>query len=933
MNLALLALAPAALAGLAAACFLVEWTRAVSAAFPGLQPAGGAALPGLLLALAAGAAVGGRAAARPGRGALAASQRWLACGAAALVAAFWILDALLPPGGERVLAGGARTALATLPAAPALLLLGGAWTRLAAARQAQGLPAPRALGGVLAAAAAGAAPCLLLMPGWIADGAWLPQASAPVLLVAALGCAALAALEAPDAKRAPAAQGGRVVAGSGLLAALVGACVGGVLPALLRFEWQRDGADLTSTAQLLAALAAGLGVGAALAGRLAGASRALPWALLAVAPVALLVGPLDARVAAGLLGADLGAALVLATPADGDARAAAWALACGCIGLALGALAGERLSLARWGSGELLRATAFVAALAALAGGAWRGSWRARVAVGLPAAALAVVAWTHPPPALPWRAAPGDGALVGQLEDPRGTLTLVGTADGGTRRALDGWTLPGGQAGAVAARRMARLSAAMAPDAQAALLVGAGDGQLLLGLEELLPGRVECIEPLGTLVDLASAAQPPPGVTVASPEHADPRATVAGRVAAWDLVVVGPQPPGRHGQGETLALEHLYALRRALRPAGVAVQWLPLHQMSWPAFASAAQSFLEAFPETRVFIASLRTPEPLVALVGGSESGLPGVEALDAFLATAPSAAGLSGAADVFDLYVCDGWTLGGQVREAAASTLARPLAELLSARHEELSAPLAVMNLRLLAQLATPLDVVSLRARPVAEKEAKALGAQLVARSSALRWLLVAQAARLERQSAAAGALSADERSALEDEQGASLLAAWTAAPGHADVAQALLGFAAELVAARRWTVADALLSTAAATQPDGRLLGLRAGVLIELGQLDEAVRVGRQAREAAPKDPNALANLARALLVTAQDDEAREVLRAAREAFAPTPLPPLHAACLALLEDAPDARERAQALLGQIPAGESWAAVLNRLLGALRR
>src|SRR6185436_14644414 len=123
-----------------------------------------------------------------------------------------------------------------------------------------------------------------------------------------------------------------------------------------------------------------------------------------------------------------------------------------------------------------------------------------------------------------------------------------------------------------------------APDAQSALLVGAGDGQMLLGLDELLPGRVECIEPLGSLVGLARDAPPPEGVTLTPPEHADPRATVAGRAAAWDLVIVGPQPPGRLGQGETLSLEHLLALRGALRPAGVAVQWLPLHQMSWPAF-------------------------------------------------------------------------------------------------------------------------------------------------------------------------------------------------------------------------------------------------------------------------------------------------------------------------------------------------------------
>jgi hypothetical protein len=91
--------------------------------------------------------------------------------------------------------------------------------------------------------------------------------------------------------------------------------------------------------------------------------------------------------------------------------------------------------------------------------------------------------------------------------------------------------------------------------------------------------------------------------------------------------------------------------------------------------------------------------------------------------------------------------------------------------------------------------------------------------------------------------------------------------------------------------------------------------------------VRLGQQAVGAVPGDRTALANLARALLVTGQDAEARGVLERAREAFAPAPLPPLHAACLALLEDAPDADATAAALLAQMPAGESWAEVLRRL------
>ena len=932
MNLAALALAPAGLAGLATAWFLLEWTRAASASLPGLGAAGSAALPWLLLAAAAGAAAAGRGAARPARGPVVPAMRALAAACVAVLLSFRALEWFVPPGGELVLEGWRRTALAALPAVPALGLLGSGLARLTAVRQHHGLPPQRALGGVLAAAGAGAGVAAWLEPGLLLDGSHPALRAEAALLAAALGCGALALFEPPTASASPTPAAPRAAgsAVAGLLAALCAALVVVAGATLLRFALALHGRDLASLVAALAAFACGAGAGALLAGLARPAAGLQPLRaglLLAVAAVALWLGPPEPRAALGLLGGLLGAAVVMAAVAPGVAQAPAWALACAAAGLTLGALATQRLALP---DGELLRAAALTAAAASAAVAVSSGAWVARVLLLVPASALAVAAWSSPPAALPWRAADDEVALLEQLEDPQGLLALVSTADGGTRLRLDGWSLPSGPAGALAARRMARLSAAMRPQAESALLIGAGDGQLLLGLEELLPGRVECLEPLGRLVEQARAAPQPAERPVAPPVHADPRAAVAARRGSWDLVVVAPQPPGRLGAGARLAQEHLLALRRALRPGGVVVQWLPLHQMPWPAFASAARSFLEAFPESRVFLASLRATEPLVALVGALEQGLPGVEALDAFLGASPSAAGISGAADVFDLYVCDGWTLGLRVRDAPPTTLAHPLAELLSAGREEASAALAIVNLRRLAEAATPLDTVSLQARPVSEKETKELGAQLVARNEALRWLLVAQAARLERVSAPVGALSADERSALEDEQGAALLAAWRAAGGHLDVRQALLGFAAELVAERRWALADALLASATATVPDGRLLGLRAGVLIELGAVDEALRVGRQAAEAAPDDPNALANLARALLVSAQDEDARAVLVSAREAFAPTPLPPLHAACLALLEHQPDARARAEALLAQMPAGESWAVVLRRLIGA---
>lgn len=950
MNLAALVLAPAGLAGLAAAWFLLDWMRASSAALPGLLRAGPGALPSLLLCAAAGslisARVAARAASRTGRSPLLAAMRRLAAAAVAVIGASWGLEALLPAGGDGLPEGWSRSVLAVLPAAPAAFLLGGVLAQLALVRQASGARGAAARGGVLAVAAAGAGVGALLYPERLIEGDSLPLAAAAALLGAGLICALLSLFERPVVAGAAAVEPSGSLGGlRALLASALGAAAA---PSLLRFALQARGDDLYTLSAMLAAGAAGVCLGAALASLPASArSRPLDaWLLLAPALVLLALGAVSPLLLAALLGLGIGGAAAVSGAADAaaasapperdDSRTASFVLACAAFGFALGLLGQDALRDAGWSAGAVLRAAAVAGCAASFVCALTGGGWLWRIVALLPGSLLALVAWSSPAPSFPWRTAPDEVALLKQLEDPRGLLTLVATSDGGTRRRLDGWALPSGPAGLRAEWRMARLSAAMQPDAQAALVIGAGDGQLLSGLSELLPGRVACIEPLGSLVEQARAAAPASATNAtasvappALPEHADPRACVASRSAAWDLVVIRPQPPGRLEQGEELSLQHLLALRRAVKPGGVVVQWLPLQQMPWPAFAAASQAFLEAFPETRVFLAALDSPEPCVALVGGLEQGLPSVERLDALLGAAPSAAGLAGAADVFDLYLCDGWTLGGRVRDASPSRLEQPLAELLSARHEGDAAALSIINLRLLADLATPLDTVSLAARPVSEPEDKALGAELVARSRALRWLLVAQAARLERRQAAAGALSADERSALEDEQGAALLAAWSAAPGHSDVADAVLDFAAELLTARRWTPADSLLGAATSVLADGRLLGLRTGVLIDLGRVDDAVRVGRQALAAAPQDANALINLSRALLLTGQDEEARPVLVAAREAFAPTPLPPLHAVCLALIEQAPDARRRAEALLAQIPPGESWAAVLRRLLG----
>jgi len=935
VNVALLVLLPLALAGFASGA-LVGWlVQAAGTSAPTVPPAFWRVLPPALLLLAAGCWLGARRAAAGGRP-LSESSRWLGVAAAGALLAPWLLEVALPV--PEPVTGLRLSLAAALSGAAAFVACGAAFSLLAEARAVTG----RA--GALAAVGA-----LLLGVGlaWPAGAParWLGLPAVPTALHAALAAAlagVLAAALSVDERPAPAGRARSAAAGPTLLLAVFGALLVALLLQVRQFE-----AQVAAVPVLLAQAFAGAGVLGLLLAAGQPESRAdggplapsIAWRLL-VASAALLVslGSLELHatvtpaavllVALGLSGA------CVAT--DGVSRPLAPLLAGASLPLLLHAL---RSSDGQPPDAQVdLRGALVVGAAAALLGTLAAGAprdgrdvLRRSAQAVLALAALAALPFVRLPQA-PWRKAPEDVALLAREEGLRHLDVIVGRPDGRAVLRRDGAPLVGDELGELHARRLGRLAAALAPGAQSAALLLRDDGQLFAALAATTPAHVTCVEPDAALVVLQpdvdweagqDARGGPPTLVID-----DPRAWLLRHPRELDLVVANLFRPDESGAETWLTAEHFLALRGALREGGVAVVALPLHLLPWPALQHVGTAFLQAFPDARLFVGSLLADAPVAVLAGGLTTGVPGARALDELLGASPSAAGLNGAPDLYDLYVCDGWTLAARWSDAPPATLERPLGAWLSAGRAADAPLLARLNLRLLADLAAPLDTSSLAARPTSDKDDRRLGAELTARSAALAGLLVARSSQLALDQAAAGELSSDERQDREAELSAALLYAWRSAPGHLDVRDALLERAARLTREGRHESAAKLLDAAVQVLDDPRLASSLGASLLRLQRTDQALELLQAARARAPADAGVLVPLAAALLAAGRDAEAHVVLEQAARAVEPLPLPPSPAAALGLLRADTAAVAPARRLLQSLPADDPWSAVLARLL-----
>jgi len=970
LNVALLSCVAAAAAGLAALLLELAWLRGASVALPGLLPAATLVLPAFLAAWAAGSMLGGRFVDSSSQRGLSAA-RWLALGALAVWLAPWLLErqaADVPPAGLWP-----RLARGALPALPAAFALGGALPLLARLRSAAGLPAARATGGVAASVALGGAAGCALYPELLLEGWAVGLVSALALAGSALICwlGALMGAEAGPGHGPVATPGEappeapvalpRAPSLLPLAAFLAGTLLVAGQVLLLRVGAQLTGASMQTSVRVLLWLHLGMAAGAVL---MIPAWRALPAEaltalLLAAAGLGLawpagweglLAAQLDPAPAALLLGLGAGSVVTAASRAARRPRArlGSWVgdlSGLSTLGGALGGLlVAQGLAGGAWGTPDLLRAGSLTAGGLALALAAL-GLWVAPRRVVASASALLVLAaaalgLTTSELSYPWRSAPDEQQLLGRHEGTHGLTDLVAVQGGSERLKLDGRFSLGGGGADVLARRLGRLAACLAPDAERALVLGMGAGHTLAGVRATTRARVDCVEHNRSIwqVGLAERAEgsepvpgaPPPRAPALPVQPADARLWVAQHPLTYDLVVGDLFFPWLSGAGDLLSLEHLRSVRRCLTKRGVFVQWLPLHQLPWQAFGSAAASFVQVFPSARLLVATPLSNEPLVALVGGLPQGLPGQDALNELLAPAPDSAGPLQWTGLVDAHVCDAWRLTERFDSRPRVTLARPVTEIMSQGRADDEALLAHRNMRLLAELVQPLTTSSLARRPLDSRDNRELGRELQRRGVVLRLLLMARAATLER--ATVDRADPNQRPRLSDldaDIDHALLAAWSELPGHVATRLALLERSTELTGEQRWEDAATLLHGALERGRDVPLAAMLGGIFTRLGFLDEALELLRGARASgAAADRSLLLNLGAALLFAqAGDEQAREALE---QALRLGPLPPLHRAALGLLQGQPGAAAAGRAYADALGEGEAWGVVLRRLSAA---
>jgi len=968
VNASLLCLISALLAGLASTLLELTWLRSAAAALPGSVPAAALVVPVFMLAWSAGSMVAGRLADRresQTQEHLGLAARWLGASALAVLAVPWLME-LLPLSGS-VNAVWMRLALGGVPVVPAAFGLGGAFPLFTRLRRAEGLLPARATGGVAVAVGLGGA----LGAWW-----WVPLfqgGGAPgTLAAAALAAGALLAWALQVAQRVmpveppcPAvaveaeAEAEQVSRGFdlGLAAFLGGALLVGGQLAILRVIAQQAGDSVITTSRVLVGVHLGMAAGALwMACPLAWfAARGLVALLLGLAGMALLMPAITQSfpgafiswsgwelplVTTVILGVGAGSLVTAASRSRtreagrfgswvGDL--AAWST--------LGGVAGGYgygmwlVPSPAWGTGPALQLMTTLA-LAAGAFLALRGLGGSRhrassVFVLLLLAAGATLAWRMPIMQMPWRADAEDARLVRQLEGPYGVVSLVTTQDGELRLKLDNRFGLGGSAGAALEQRMGRLAACFHPDAERALVLGLGRGQTLAGFASTTAAQVECVERNAQILELGLDLPDTDGVgPLAEPPtivHADARTWVAEHPDTYDLIVGDLYFPWVTGAGDLLARESFSALRRALKPEGVVVQWLPLHQIPWPAFGAVTQAFLDVFPTARLFVATPLANRPLVALVGGMVRGLPRGDRINELLASSPSPLGPHTVADVYDLYVTDSWGLGTSFMDVEPATRARPVSEIESLGRHDDEAWIGATNMRLLSELTTPLDTSSLDRPPIDPREDKYLGVELRARSGALQGLLLARAAML--QWSRLPVSGEGQRGPLEVLSSASLIEAWRVAPGHADVRRALVEWARSLAVQGDALKGAHLLSAALEVMNDAALAGVLGKLFLQMEMVEEAADLLGQVYAVQPADRAVLLDYGTALLLAGRDEGAARMLRRLLDQTDGKGLPDLQAVGLGLLEKDADAGPIADQLLDQLPVGSPWAEVLGRL------
>ncbi len=484
-----------------------------------------------------------------------------------------------------------------------------------------------------------------------------------------------------------------------LLVFLIGLTAGGALGAKLLDA----GFDARRAAS---ALLAALGAGVAVAGPVivAAGESIEATAMRGVGPqLALSLAVLPATLASGALFAVLLGPRAGATDAGTHVgRVTLW----NTVGGILGSLLSAFVLVPAFGT----RPTLLIVALAAVVGALVTARSRGTVAAAAGGLGVALGALL----AVDLRAIPDDPVFTERIAYREGRLANVAVLGRpGERRpvlyinrtARQG----GGDEGRALERKQGLLPVALKHgDVRTALVLGVGTGGTVEGLLEARVPSIHAVELVGGVLDVLPLFAEPGRDLSLQPSvelfHEDAVTFARATPLKYDLVVGDLFFPWQDGAGRLYSVEHFRAVKERLADGGVYCQWIPLYQLRWEDFGLIARTFSRAFPQTMMFLARLRSPHPMVGLVGSVDRLSFDRARLDALFGGRDSAAwaavGLRDAFDLFGLYVGDQYTIdaafsGGEaLGDDAIVTLDRPLVEYRAARTEEIEPVLALNNI-----------------------------------------------------------------------------------------------------------------------------------------------------------------------------------------------------------------------------------------------
>lgn len=157
--------------------------------------------------------------------------------------------------------------------------------------------------------------------------------------------------------------------------------------------------------------------------------------------------------------------------------------------------------------------------------------------------------------------------------------------------------------------------------ARSVLVLGTGSGAVLEALRLHEDLRIDCVEPVPTVIalrDSLARRQYLPAYSRGATWHGERiPAFLARSSATWD-VIINPEPLATPFDArEQLTVEVFRDAAARLAPGGIFAQWLPVTTMPKDAVASVLAAFLAAFPHAEAWLANVDPDNAMLCLVGG----------------------------------------------------------------------------------------------------------------------------------------------------------------------------------------------------------------------------------------------------------------------------------------------------------------------------